>query len=67
MERPAISQIAIGLNQGLNLSSYLFTLILNVLPEHIHELALRCIFFADDIVLLGESNEDINERLDTWI
>ncbi|KAH1191322.1 tRNA pseudouridine(38/39) synthase [Glycine max] len=58
--------ITIGLHQGSTLSPYLFTLILDVLTEQIQEIAPRCMFFADDIVLLGESREKLNERLETW-
>ncbi|RZC07096.1 Thioredoxin M-type, chloroplastic [Glycine soja] len=47
-------------------SPYLFTLILDVLTEQIQEIAPRCMLFADDIVLLGESREELNERLETW-
>lgn len=45
--------------------SYLFTLILDVLTEDIQELAPRCMLFAYDIILLRESKEDLNERLET--
>ncbi|KAL5157078.1 Outer envelope protein 64, mitochondrial [Glycine soja] len=58
--------ITIGLHQGSTLSPYLFTLILDVLTEQIQEIAPRCMVFADDIVLLGESREELNERLETW-
>ncbi|KAH1263123.1 putative serine/threonine-protein kinase abkB [Glycine max] len=58
--------ITIGLHQGSTLSPYLFTLILDVLTEQIQEIASRCMLFADDIVLLGESREELNERLETW-
>ncbi|KAL5166070.1 FHA domain-containing protein FHA2 [Glycine soja] len=58
--------ITIDLHQGSTLSPYLFTLILDVLTEQIQEIAPRCMLFADDIVLLGESREELNERLETW-
>lgn len=63
--------ITIGLYQGQTLSLYLFTLILVVLTKHIRELTLRCMPFVDDIVVLEESNEDLNESLEinfrnTW-
>ena len=58
--------ITIGLHQGSTLSPYLFTLVLDVLTEHIEELAPRCMLFADDVVLLGESREELNGRLETW-
>jgi len=55
--------ITIGLHQGSTLSPYLFTLVLDVLTKHIQELAPRCMLFADDVVLLGESREELNGRL----
>jgi len=58
--------ITIGLHQGSTLSPYLFTLVLDVLTEQIQELAPRCMLFADDVVLLGESREEVNGRLETW-
>jgi len=58
--------ITIGLLQGSTLSPYLFTLVLDVLTIHIQELAPRCMVFADDVVLLGESREELNGRLETW-
>ncbi|KAH1243240.1 LINE-1 reverse transcriptase [Glycine max] len=58
--------ITIGLHQGSTLSPYLFTLILDILTEQIQEIAPRCMLFADDIVLLRESREELNERLETW-
>ena len=57
--------ITIGLHQGSTLSPYLFTLVLDVLTEHIQELAPRCMLYADDVVLLGESREEVNGRLET--
>lgn len=34
--------------------------------EHIQKLAPRCMLFANNIVLLGELEEDLNERFKTW-
>lgn len=39
----------------INLSPYLFTLVLDVLIEH--ELGSRCMFFENDAVLLGALKE----------
>jgi hypothetical protein len=58
--------IIIRLHQGSNLSPYPFTLVLDVMTEHIQEIAPRCMLFADDVVLLGESREELNGRLKTW-
>ncbi|KAL5123787.1 Metal tolerance protein C1 [Glycine soja] len=61
---PTVVEVFIHI--GSTLSPYLFTLILDVLTEQIQEIAPRCMLFADDIVLLGESREELNERLETW-
>jgi len=58
--------IKIRLHQGSTLSHYLFTLVLDVLTEHIQELAPRCMLFTDDVVMLGESREELNGRFETW-
>jgi hypothetical protein len=55
--------ITIGLHQGSTLSPYLFTLVLDVLMEHVQELALRCMLFAVRIVLLGESGGGIKREV----
>ena len=43
--------IRIGLHQGLALSPYLFNLVLDALIASIQDEILKCILFADDIVL----------------
>lgn len=53
--------ITIGLRQGSNLSSYFFTLILDVITKYIQELAPRCMLFVDDTLILRESNENLNK------
>ena len=58
--------ITIELHQGSARSPYLFTLVLDVLTEHIQWLAPRCMLFADDVVLLSESRDEVNGRLETW-
>lgn len=45
---------------------YIYFILLFVESEsRVLQLALRCMFFADGIVLLRESKEDLNERLET--
>jgi len=58
--------IGVGLHQGSSLSPYLFTLVLEVLTDHIQDPVPRCMLFADDIVLMGDAREDINEKLELW-
>ena len=58
--------IKIGLHQGSSLSPYLFTLVLDVLTGHIQDVVPKCMLFADDIVLIGESREEVNCKLEIW-
>lgn len=54
-----------GLHQGPILSPYSFTLILDVLTKHNQERPLRCMHFANDVVMLVESMDELNRRLET--
>ena len=58
--------ISIGLHQGSTLSSYLFILVFDVLIKHIKDPVPRCMFFTDDIILVGESREKLNGKLELW-
>ena len=58
--------IRIGLHQGSSLSSYLFNLVVDVLNESVKEEVAMCMFFADDIVLLEESREEIYVKLEIY-
>ncbi|XP_071704173.1 uncharacterized protein [Rutidosis leptorrhynchoides] len=58
--------IEVGLNQGSALSPFLFALILDELSRGIQECIPWCLIFADDIVLISESKEELNRRLQQW-
>ncbi|XP_071728401.1 uncharacterized protein [Rutidosis leptorrhynchoides] len=58
--------IKVGLHQGSALSPFLFALILDELSQGIQENIPWCLIFADDIVLVSESNEELNRRLEQW-
>ena len=58
--------IKIGLHQGSSLSPYLFTLVVDVLTQHIQDPVPKCMLFADDIVLIEETREDVNRKLEMW-
>ncbi|GJX85613.1 retrovirus-related pol polyprotein LINE-1 [Tanacetum coccineum] len=51
---------------GSTISPYLFTLILDELSWGIQESILWCMIFADDIVLIAESAEGLNNRIEKW-
>ena len=58
--------IKIGLHQGSALSLYLFNLVLDALTTSIQEEIPKCMLFAHDIVLLGDSKDEINQKLELW-
>ncbi|XP_071686839.1 secreted RxLR effector protein 78-like [Rutidosis leptorrhynchoides] len=58
--------IEVGLHQGSALSPFLFVLILDELSRGIQEYIPWCLIFADDIVLVSESKEELNRRLEQW-
>ena len=56
----------IGLHQEfVLLSSYLFTLI-NKLTKYIYKSMPKYMLFTDDIVLIDETKEGINIKLEVW-
>ncbi|GKB80367.1 retrovirus-related pol polyprotein LINE-1, partial [Tanacetum coccineum] len=58
--------VEVGLHQGSTISPYLFALILDELSRGIQEGIPWCMIFADDIVLVSESAEGLNDRLENW-
>nr|GFB11239.1 retrovirus-related Pol polyprotein LINE-1 [Tanacetum cinerariifolium] len=58
--------VNLGLHQGSSISPYLFTLILDELSRGIQENIPWCMIFADDIVLIAESTERLNNKLESW-
>ncbi|GJX44892.1 retrovirus-related pol polyprotein LINE-1 [Tanacetum coccineum] len=58
--------VDVGLHQGSAISPYLFALILDGLSRGIQEDIPWCLIFADDIVLVAESAEGLNIKLENW-
>ena len=58
--------ISIGLHRGSALSPFLFVLVMDELTRHIQEDVPWCMLFADDIVLVDESRQGINKKLELW-
>ncbi|GJZ57942.1 retrovirus-related pol polyprotein LINE-1, partial [Tanacetum coccineum] len=56
--------VDVGLHQGSAISPYLFALILDELSRGIQEDIPWCLIFANDIVLVSESAEGLNIRLE---
>src|SRR5436190_16466633 len=58
--------VTVGLHQGLALSPYLFTLIMDELTRELQNEVPWCMLFADDIVLVDETKECLGRKLDNW-
>ncbi|GJW69835.1 retrovirus-related pol polyprotein LINE-1 [Tanacetum coccineum] len=58
--------VEVRLHQGSAISPYLFALILDELSRGIQEDIPWRMIFADDIVLVSESAEGLNDRLENW-
>ncbi|XP_076044683.1 uncharacterized protein LOC143027299 [Oratosquilla oratoria] len=58
--------VGAGLHQGSDLSPYLFNLLIDVLVEEVTKEAPWSMLFVDDIVLVSESREELQERLELW-
>ena len=58
--------IKIRLHQGLALSPYLFALVIDEVTRNIQGDIPWCMLFADDVVLVDESQEGVNRKLELW-
>jgi hypothetical protein len=58
--------IKIGLHQRSALSPYLFALVMDEVTRDIQGDIFWCMLFADDVVLVDESREGINRKLELW-
>jgi hypothetical protein len=58
--------IKIGLQQGSALSSYLFALVMDEVTRDIQGDIAWCMLFADDVVLVDESQARVNRKLELW-
>ena len=56
--------VTIDLHQRSALSPYFFALIIDKLTAHFQEEVPWCILFADDIVLVDESSDGVNAKLE---
>ncbi|KAM2605119.1 hypothetical protein TB2_033955 [Malus domestica] len=59
--------ITVGLHQGSSLSPYIFALVMDELTRHIQDDIPWCMLFADNIVLIDETQEGVNAKLNLWI
>ncbi|XP_045132242.1 uncharacterized protein LOC123516705 [Portunus trituberculatus] len=58
--------VRVGLHQGSSLSPYLFNLLMDDSIQNIKEEAPWTMLFADDIVLVDESRDGVERKLERW-
>ncbi|VFQ97219.1 unnamed protein product [Cuscuta campestris] len=58
--------IGMGLHQESALSPFLCTLVMDVLTQGVQEGVPWCMLFADDIVLIDDTREGLNDKLELW-
>jgi hypothetical protein len=58
--------IKIGLHQGLVLSPYLFSFVMDEVTRDIRGGIPWCMLFAYDVVLVDESRTGVGQKLELW-
>ena len=58
--------VRVGVHQGSAPSPLIFAIVIDVVTEHAREGLLNEILYADDLVLMKESLDDLKERLQRW-
>ncbi|XP_059310956.1 uncharacterized protein LOC132062393 [Lycium ferocissimum] len=53
-------------HQGSAFSPFLFALVIDVLTRHIQGEVPCCMLFANDIVLIDETSDGVNAKLEVW-
>ena len=58
--------VKVGVHQGSVLSPLLFAVVVDVVTENAREGLLNEILYADDLVLVSESMEDLRTKFEKW-
>ena len=58
--------IKVGLHRGSSLGPFIFMVIMEKISKSIWETVPWCMLFADNIVLVVETKEEANSKLEEW-
>lgn len=58
--------VKVGLHQGSALSPILFIVVMDLMTEDVREEPPWCILYADDIVLVAETRQDLQRKMERW-
>ncbi|KAI5613467.1 hypothetical protein C0J50_11355 [Silurus asotus] len=59
-------RVKVGLHQGSALSPFLFAVVMDRLTDEVRQKSSWTMMFADDIVICGESREQVEKSLERW-
>ena len=58
--------VKVGVHQGFVLSPLLFAMVIDEVTENARKGWMKQILYADDLVLMGETMEELRENFDEW-
>ncbi|XP_037772663.1 uncharacterized protein LOC119568275 [Penaeus monodon] len=59
-------EVKVGLHQGSALSPILFNVVMDVMTEEVREEPPWCILYADYIVLVAETKQELQRKMEGW-
>lgn len=59
-------EVGVGLHQGSALSPFLFAMLMDRLTDEVRQESPWNMMFADDIVICGETKEEVEASLESW-
>ena len=58
--------VKVGVHQGSVLSPLLYTMVIDEVTENARKGWMKQILYADNLVLMGETMEELRENFDEW-